>query len=180
MADPSSPASALSSEFLTASTDEALVATFDSVMEAELARGRLEVEGIGARLFDASPAAVYGPVTAGGTVKLWVARENLEAARTILFAPSALTEPFPEESAPALMKLDASAEDLALRAFRASVLGFIIVPPVLHIYSLVLAARAAGAPGDLSPKSRRRLAVAVLFDTAACAIAGAVAWALTH
>lgn len=179
MVDPSSPANALSSQFLDEGIEEALVATFGSVLEAQLARGRLEAEGIASRIMDTSPAAVYAPMSFGGSgVKLWVASEHLEAARALLFTPGTLVEPLPEESGPALPRPDPRAEELALRAFRAAVLGFIVLPPVLNVYSLTLLVRAVGAPGDLSARARRQVGLAIAIDAVACAAAGAIGWML--
>ncbi|OGQ26213.1 MAG: hypothetical protein A2138_17885 [Deltaproteobacteria bacterium RBG_16_71_12] len=70
--------------------DEAVAASFDSLIEAELARGRLEAEGIAARVADGNIAGIG---LALGGVRLMVAGSDLGAARALLFAPSALVEP---------------------------------------------------------------------------------------
>jgi hypothetical protein len=178
---PSSPAGALSS-FLEADADQALVAAFDSLLEAELARGRLESEGIAARVVDGNTVALAQPLSmALGGVKLWVATENLEAARTVLFAPSALVEPLPgadDDDEPPARPPPLSPDDLAERAFRGAVLGLIVVPPLLNLYSLTLAARALAAPGTMSPKARKRTAVALVVDAAAVGAVAAMLAAL--
>jgi hypothetical protein len=143
-------------------------------------------------LVNDSPTAAYAAsLHSAGGVKLWVAADDLEVARAVLFAPAT----FPADSAvedgglgdtavvddepitvapttgapPTLANTDAMAD----RALRAAVLGFIALPPLLHVYSLWLAARALRTPGPLSPVARRRLALAVAFDAVAVAsIAG--------
>jgi hypothetical protein len=103
---PTSPASGPSISFLEADADQAQVAAYATLMEAELARGRLESEGIAARVVDGHTVAIAAPLSiALGGVKLWVSRDDLEAARAVLFAPAV------ESSAD-----DASATDAAPRA----------------------------------------------------------------
>jgi len=69
--------------------DDAIVAAFDTVLEAEMARGRLESDGISARIVDGNTVgiATHLSVVLGGA-KVVVACSDLEAARMILFAPS--------------------------------------------------------------------------------------------
>ncbi|MBI1944797.1 MAG: DUF2007 domain-containing protein [Deltaproteobacteria bacterium] len=89
MADPSSPASPMSLASALSFDDDDVVATFDSLIEAELARGRLEAEGIAARIADGN---IVGLGLSLGGVRLIVAVSDLGAARAALFAPSALVD----------------------------------------------------------------------------------------
>lgn len=89
MADPSSPASPMSLATALSFDDEGEVASFDSLIEAELARGRLEAEGIAARIVGDS---VLGLGLSIGGARLIVAGSDVGAAREVLFAPSALVE----------------------------------------------------------------------------------------
>ncbi|MGH7293969.1 MAG: putative signal transducing protein [Polyangiaceae bacterium] len=60
------------------------VATFADVAEAELARERLELEGIRAFVIDAQTAGVMPYVTGATGIRLQVEPANLERAREIL------------------------------------------------------------------------------------------------
>ena len=164
-----STSAALSSE------DEQVVAAFDTLMEAELARGRLESEGIGARIIDGNTVGIAQHLSSAlGGVKLAVAESDYPAARSILFAPSALIddegaldardEPLPTVDTP---------DGVAERALRAAVLGFVVFPPLLHLWSLVLVAGLRGQA--LSPAAHRRMVLALVLDGAAIAGAAAVA-----
>ena len=65
--------------------DLVTVATFPDVAEAELAKGRLQLEGIAAFVIDAQTAGVMPFLTGStGGVRLQVRAENAEQAREIL------------------------------------------------------------------------------------------------
>ncbi len=86
---PSTSAGALSADGLgrgpSLSSTEALLTSTDSVIEAELIRGRLEAAGISARLGDAHTAGLGSHLTAIiGGVRVIVAREDVEAAIAVL------------------------------------------------------------------------------------------------
>lgn len=90
---PTSPASPMSSTTALSTDDEAVVAAYDTPLEAELARGRLEVEGIAARVADANTVSVAQHLSmALGGVKVVVPKSELEEARAILAAPGALDD----------------------------------------------------------------------------------------
>jgi hypothetical protein len=68
-----------------ADTDElTTIATFTSTAEAELARERLELEGLQGFVLDQVTSAVMPYATAGGSVRLQVATEDVERAREAL------------------------------------------------------------------------------------------------
>lgn len=176
MADPTSPASPMAHSTALSSDDEHVVASFDTLMEAELARGRLESEGIGARIVDGNTVGIAQHLSGAlGGAKVVVAEGDVGAARSVLFAPSALVEaeeaPTRDEEPP-LPTLD-TPDGITERALRAAVLGFVLFPPLLHLWSLVLLGQVRGQP--LSAKGRFRLRVALLLD--GVALAGAAAFA---
>jgi hypothetical protein len=161
--DPASPASPMSSSSQTSIDEEHVVAAFDTVMEAELARGRLEIEGIAARIVDGNVVGIAQHLSmAVGGAKVVVHERDLAAARAVLFSPSALVD----DDAPAAPEPDAlaplDADALALRALRASVVGLVILPPFLHLYSLWLLRRVRVA--ELSAVGRRRRAITLAID----------------
>ena len=59
------------------------IATYDKVVDAHIALGRLSVEGIEARLFDENMVQVAGAIALGG-IKLRVTRGDEKAARKVL------------------------------------------------------------------------------------------------
>jgi len=59
------------------------VATFDKVIDAHIAMGRLSAEGIEARLFDENMVQVASAIALGG-IKLRVTRGDEKAARVVL------------------------------------------------------------------------------------------------
>lgn len=160
--------------------DEAVVASFDTLIEAELARGRLEAEGISARIVDGNTVSIAQHLSGAlGGVKLVVAESDDAAARALLFAPSALAEgeavldaELSREPEAALPTLD-TPDGVAERALRAAVLGFVLFPPLLHLWSLVLAAQVRGRP--LSARARRRVVIALVLDGVALAASAALA-----
>lgn len=80
--------------------DLVTVASFDTLSEAEIARGLLEAEGIEAVLQDEPLASLLPPVAfANGGLALKVAQDELERAREILAPPAegdVQPEPEPE------------------------------------------------------------------------------------
>lgn len=186
---PSSPAPPLAGAGLPLreALDEGQVAAFPTLLEAEMARGRLEAAGIPVRLLDAGTVGVAQILSdAVGGVKVCVATEDLEEARAILQAPA---EVLPEDGADAALAAAddddehdeddealtpaATKDDLALRAFRIAMIAFVVLPGVLHLWSLTLLVEYLRAPGEASPRARRRARAALVVDGAAVA---AVAW----
>jgi hypothetical protein len=172
MVEPTSPASPMSADSAVSTDDEAIVASFTTVLEAEMARGRLEADGIGARVVDANTAGIATHLAmAIGGVKIAVAKSDFEAARAILFSPSALVEPFPDEVAADEeeerdLAAAPSADVLANRALRAAVVGF-IAPPLGHLWSLYLLGTAVfSRRSELSTTGRRQATIAATIDAA--------------
>jgi hypothetical protein len=182
---PSNPASAASPMAMTTAVstdDEAIVASFDTVMEAELARGRLESEGIGARIVDGNTVGVAQHLSiALGGVKIAVSRSEFEAAREVLNAPPLSDEELamvalPPEAERVVVKVDAlDADGYANRALRAAVIGLVALPPLGQLWSLVMLAKAVSVDGPiLSPKGKTQATIAVTIDAAVIGFAAFV------
>jgi len=141
-----------------------VVATFTNPIEAELAKGLLEANAINAFLKDDGIVGVAWHLSnAVGGVKLTVAEEDVAAARLLL-------ENAAEPPRPAQPPIDdeevlqtTEADRMALRAWRASVLG-LMLPLVMHLYSLRLMILAVTQADVLSARGRRYLAGALVFD----------------
>lgn len=170
------------------------VAQFQTLLEAELARGRLSASGISASLSDAHTASMglhLGQLCGG--VKVHVRVDDEERAREILFTPVAMLEDEAEEDtddAPAQTEsigrgrdMDAGApaasspatlddsEELAQRALVTAGLGLCFLFP-LTLYSSLCLLRLARRPGR-SPRAERRARWALAIN----ALAGAAsAW----
>lgn len=59
-------------------------------------------------------------------------------------------------------------DEMVLRAYRASLLGFILLPVITHAYSMYLLLRAAAQPGNLSPIGDRLWHRAFAITTIGC------------
>src|SRR5688572_14170049 len=165
---PASPASPMSSTSATSIDEEQIVAAFDTVLEAEIARGRLESDGIRARIVDGNVVGIAQHLSmALGGAKVVVHESDLAAAREILFSPSALVEQEEQElldadEAPTSLARELTPDEIATRALRASVLGLIFFPPLGHLYSLWLLKRIART--ELSESGRRARTISLVID----------------
>jgi hypothetical protein len=178
-------------------------AAFSDAAEAEVARARLEAEGIRARLLD-DVAGLPGAIS---RVELRVPPADAERALALLNASSsalgARKRPFwrcdeCDAEVDAEMEVchgcgalapDTPAEEgitpgerykdeeeereqwstsvadrLARRAFRAAVIGFFVLPPLGHLYSVYLLFRLNDTKSELSATGRRHRTVALLLD----------------
>jgi hypothetical protein len=186
------------------------VASSSVPLEAELAKNRLELNGIFSYLADEDTVSLWNLGSALGSVKLQVAIGNEARARAILATPpedADSSSPLPAvglgdelarewtcpgcglrvggdfASCPAcgsgweaipeqLGSIPAEDETevvsigdaLANRAYRAAILGYLICFPFLQVYSAILLVRLAGYEGDLSPRSTRRMLIALVLD----------------
>ena len=184
---PSSSASPMSRHStLSLDDDQTIVAAFDTSLEAELARGRLDVEGIASRIVDGNTVGVM-PALAGaiGGVKLAIAVADLEAARAILFSAGTFSDPSDDDGSATLPawpepapQAPLSADELADRAVRATFLGLAVVPPLGQLYALGVAVVLFPRRAELSPAARWRLRFAVAVDVFTVAAVGAIAWRL--
>jgi hypothetical protein len=159
--------------------DETLVASFNTALEAEMARGRLEVDGIASRVLDGNTVGIAHHISnAIGGAKLMVSRSDLEAARAILFSPSALVDApdgleGPEQDPGELAKKPITANDNALAALRASILGLVVAPVIGQVWSsLLLVARVLPNAEELDDKGKRHAAIAGVIDASVFALVG--------
>jgi hypothetical protein len=182
------------------SFDDALmtVATFDVLMEAELARGYLENQGIRCYLADAElvNTAWYLSAAMGG-IKLQVAKADfLNAERLLHSRPAArghdvddyglkrrseqITEQpgRPPESDPIPQEDEESpenqAETLVNSALRAAILVLFLCPPSLHLYSLYLLNEANNRPEQLRGSYRKKRKMTAVLDFAVLLAAAAL------
>ena len=148
---------------------EEVVASFDSLLLAELVRGRLEASGIGVRLQDAHTVSLASHLAqAVGGVKVVVARADADDARALLQAPAPLT---PDDD-PRPLRRERTVDDVARWALRLSLFG-VVFPIVGQIGSLAFVVQAIAGRRALSPRGRRQLAVAVVVDVAMVIAVGA-------
>lgn len=180
---PISSASPMAVTTALSTDDEAIVAAFDTILEAELARGRLESEGIGARIVDGNTVGVAQHLSlALGGVKIAVARSAIEAARAVLEAPPLVdhelealaTQEARVEVEVKPVELDADA--LANRALRSSVIGLVFFPPLGHLWSLVLLKDVVTKRATLTPKGKTQATIAAVIDAGAI---GFAAWVIS-
>jgi hypothetical protein len=129
------------------STDLIELARFPTSAEASIVRSQLECEGIRAELGDEAAASwLWHLGTAIGGVRLLVMREDAERARTVIGAANAI-----DESYETGFDDDAGDDDLGgdnaelpedlIRAWRASLIGLMLLPPLLNVYSTWLLVR---------------------------------------
>ena len=67
-------------------------------------------------------------------------------------------------------------DELVLRAWRASVLGLFLLPPLLHVYSMYLLLRVSLGRGVMSPRANRRFYFAMIINLLVGLISGAIQW----
>jgi TPR repeat protein len=181
-----------------------VVAVFTGLSEAEMARSVLEAEGLEAVLQGSQLVGMAWHLSnAVGGVRLAVPAEQAERARLLLGASTAGSvepEPEPPEVAPASgeapRKEEAAAQGeapaneeapapepgpgdaLARRAWLSSLIGFLLAPPLLHLWSiwLLMQARRAGGPRTAEGKRFAFQAGAVDF-VVLCAVGALIALA---
>lgn len=135
------------------------VATFDNVVEAEIASGRLEAEGINTVLADVEAVSwAWHLGQAVGGIKVQVREDDVQRAFAVLGEVRAELQPKADT------KQIESDEALANRACRAAMLGFMLFP--LQIYSILLLIKLLSRErsGNLSPRARKRAAWALILD----------------
>jgi hypothetical protein len=154
---------------------ETCVAHYFAPHEAELAAMHLRAHGIDAKV-GSNSVAVINPLwgLALGGIRVNVPARDAEEARTLLAALEAKEAPDPA-STQVLHPRDK--DNVARRAWAACILAFITVPVVVHLYSLFLLARLGRAPGVLSARGRRHVALALVLDALTIAgVALALVW----
>jgi hypothetical protein len=171
------------------SDDELMtVATFDTLMAAEVARGYLEREGIRCFLADAElvNTAWYLSAAMGG-IKLQVSKGDFLTAERLLHnrpvlgvgdrddyglkpasnqittQPSKVREPTEAEDAED-EAAENRAEALVMSASRAAIVGLFLCPPCLHLYSLYLLHEAGQRPEGLREHYRKYRLMTAIVD----------------
>lgn len=169
----------------------ATLVTFSTLAEAQVAKGMLEAAGVESWIADSETASAAWQMTpAMGGIRLQVARDEIERARAVFDAedePSAASrlgndddDRDDEESDGDTGEGSAAGEDvdpdslevplrdrMAIRAWKASIVGLVLLPGVFHLYSLALLVMVANLPGPLAPASRRRATWAAAVDAVA-------------
>ncbi|MCI0462441.1 MAG: DUF2007 domain-containing protein [Gemmataceae bacterium] len=161
------------------------VATFNTPHEAELAKNLLEQEGITAYLADAEAVGMNWMMGVGlGGVKVQVAEADAPRAGAILrvrrrrratqddygvkdrvrsserLRPR--VDPAEEDEEHDEPEPEANAD--ATRAWRAAVIGLLVLPPLLHFYSAFLLFKLLGGRETLSPGAKRKAIAAAILD----------------
>jgi hypothetical protein len=164
-----------------------VVAAFTGVPEAEIARSALEAEGIEAILQgDQLIGVAWHLSNAVGGVRVVVPAAQEERARAVLAGldpgQQAEVEAGEEEAAPALDAAggaaagpeEGPADLLAKRAWLSTLIGFLILPPLLHLWSLWLLLQARRAGGPRTEAGKRFAFRAVAVDLLVLCAIGAV------
>ena len=158
---------------------ETLIA-FSTIGEAQVAAGLLESAGIDVLIADeavATTAPHWGPAMGGYRVQ--VPRSEITRAREVLSAdddgdesPSRRVEGFPAMEEDPDDPRPNPREAAALRAWRAAVGGIVLVPVLLHLYSVLQLATVVQREDRLTTGARHRAIAAAVID--ALVIAGAL------
>jgi len=157
-------------------TDEpVVVATFTGMADAAVARGALEQEGIQTFLANEHLVAIAWQLSqATGGIRLSVAAKDAERARKILVSGAGLMNLVREtDGYDAADEEDASAgagDALIERAWKSSLVGFLAVPPLFHLWALWLLRRAYVEGGPRTERGRK-LARRTLLVSACAATA---------
>lgn len=185
---PSSAASPMPAASLVTSTLEddlvagrraVVVAAYNSPIEAQMAKSRLEADNIAADLLDENTVSIgtHLAVAVGG-VKVRVLEDDVDRARDVLDQLGEFELPEfddEDEEGDALVPAREPAAALAKRALQSGVVGVLFFPP-LNLYSLWLAWQAMTHDDELTAHERKKLWLAVGFDVVGLAW---LAWVLS-
>jgi Putative prokaryotic signal transducing protein len=156
--------------------DLVVVATFTGMDEAVVARGALEQEGIETFLANEHLVTIAWHFSqATGGVRLSVPAHDAERARKILAAGASMLAPVPEERPADTDGADEEdtrlgpADALIERAWKSSLVGFLAVPPVFHLWALWLLRRAYREGGPRTPRARKLAGRALVVSACASA-----------
>ncbi len=152
---------------------EAVVGRYESLLQAELARGRLEAAGIAARLRDAHTAGLGPHLTQViGGVKVVVGATDFDAAVGVLeIEPLEISDE--DDALAARAETDATlrnkADDAARWAMFVAIFT-VVFPFIGHLASLVLVWRAVDIGVPLRARGRRQAIAAVVIDVVTAAL----------
>jgi hypothetical protein len=174
---------------------ESRVDSYTLPLDAELAKAYLESHEIRVRLEgEALVGSAYalGPMLGG--IRLFVSEQDEPRARALLDGyhhalrqRRALEEPsgthaISSDASDAESDDDATDEetpdDLATRAWGSTLLAFVLLPVVMHVYAVALLLRVS--PRELTPKARGRYMKAWVLNLAVFAVVGWVVAKALH
>lgn len=146
------------------------IATFNSYVEANLAKQLLEAAGIPCYLANESTVNMAWHLTvAVGWIQLQVLQTNIEQAKTVLVGSEFETAISNDEGSPddeiddEIEKLS-WADETADRAFRAAVVGLLLLFLPIQFYSLWLLIRLLVSRRQISNNRRIKVIFALLLD----------------
>jgi Putative prokaryotic signal transducing protein len=160
------------------------VATFSTPVEAELARNRLEEQGIPAIVMDAETVGLFQMGGAFGSVKLQVPESDARRARRILAVRASRAEREEDYSADEHIQdhgrvrvrhsparaddeeevAESESDATAARAWRSAVIGLLLLPPLLHFYSAWLLFQLPWTQGPLTLRGKQKAFLAAALD----------------
>ena len=150
------------------------VGTFTGLDEAAVARGALEQEGNETFLGNEHLVTIVWTLSqATGGVRLSVAARDADRARRILASALEAAVVIPEDAAEIQTTEDdriPAADELVERAWKSSLVGFLALPPLFHLWALWLLRRAWSEGGPKTERGRV-LASRALLVSACAAIA---------
>ena len=150
---------------------------FATLGEARVAAGLLESAGIEAFVPDEVTTNVAPHLSnALGGYRLQVPREDVERAR------AALAEDVEDDHERSRHRETRDPDDprpgpreeAALRAWRAAIIGLLLLPPLLHLFSLMQLGAALAMPGTLSSRAKTRAIAAFAIDCIAIGVTAAI------
>jgi hypothetical protein len=145
-----------------------VVACFVGIGEAEVARGMLESEGIQALLGNQHLVSMFWHYSqATGGIRLMVASEDAERARKLLGVHEPVLESVDEDTR-------GPGDVMVERAWKSTIIGFIGLPPALHLWALWLLQRAYAAGGPRTDRGRKLAARTVLVSGGMVALSAAI------
>lgn len=149
------------------------IATFANSLQAQLARGELQEEGIHSVVAGEDPGGTLAFMTSSIGIKLCVRREDVKAARQVLSEPDGQSLAAEDEEPVAEADntdADAAADDKqsltgreqeAIRSFRSAILGLFFFP--LQAYTVWLVLRVYFSDERLEPQHRRWAWIAAII-----------------
>lgn len=140
--------------------------------ETQLARNVLESDGIKSYTeAESMVGMVWYLGNAIGGIKLQVSEQDADRAKNILAERCDLVdEDQTKEDEDETTEITSQGDDLAKKAWFASVLGIFILPPLLIIYSVWLLIKLYYKEYPLSKSGVRKYDMALCVDTATCFI----------